>query len=93
MVMRASVSIGSARPPTAGRLRKGRCVMAATTGNTVGRMGSGTPERPATDADQRRRDRLTLLVVLALFAGLVALIIWLASLGGTGPTDYEPLLF
>ena len=35
-------------------------------------------------SDQLRRDRITAVIVLVVFAALLALVAWLASLGGGG---------
>ncbi len=43
--------------------------------------GSVSPE-------QLRRDRISLVVVFAVFAGLVALMIWLATISPPGNVDY-----
>jgi len=36
---------------------------------------------------------MTLAIVLIVFAAMVGLIIWLASLGGAGTAEYGPVLF
>jgi hypothetical protein len=38
--------------------------------------------------EQLRRDRISLAVVFAIFAGLVALMIWLATISPPGNVDY-----
>lgn len=51
-------------------------------------------KRPESD-EQLRRDRWTLALVIAVMVALMALIIWLASLGGgTVPNgvDYWPMM-
>ncbi len=59
----------------------------ATATKTPSKLGRKVAEK--TPADQLRKDRITAVVVLVLFAALMALMIWLASLGGgsTEPTD------
>jgi len=52
------------------------------------RFGRTTPVR--TPTDRLHKDRITAVVVLALFATLLALMIWLTSLGG-GSTDIAPM--
>lgn len=52
--------------------------------------GSKTPLKGTHDNAQLRRERWTGVVVLLLFAALMALLIWLASIGGGGgDMDYD----
>ena len=49
---------------------------------------------PARSDQQLKRDRRTAMVVLAIMLALMALVIWLASLGEGVPvdTDYWPMM-
>ena len=67
--------------------------MATTSNNRMGSLGTSPQQRPTSDRAQRRRDWMTLAIVLIVFAAMVGLIIWLASLGGAGTAEYGPVLF
>jgi len=52
-------------------------------------FGTGGGGKPSIDREQLRHDRWVAAGVLALVAVLIALIVWLASMGGTtGVNDY-----
>lgn len=61
----------------------------ATAPQTFRGTGSPGPGRNPQDKQQLRRDRIVAAVVLVLFAVLMGLMIWLASLGGGEAIDYE----
>jgi hypothetical protein len=51
-------------------------------------------ERPRTD-EEIRRDRRTAIIVVAVMLAVMALLVWLASLGGDAPfqeIDYWPMM-
>jgi hypothetical protein len=52
----------------------------ATVGKPSGNMPFASGEQPVSK-EQLRKDRMNLALVVAVFAALIALMIWLASLG------------
>ncbi len=52
------------------------------------------PTKPRQEDDPLRRDRYTAIVVMVFMMALMALMMWLASLGGgpVEPTDYWPMI-
>jgi hypothetical protein len=58
----------------------------ATAGNAPQKMNFSTGESPVSK-EQLRKDRINLALVLVVFAVLIGLMIWLASMGPP-PGDY-----
>lgn len=56
--------------------------------STVSKSPQNVEGRPLKSGDNLRRERITGIVVLVVFAALMALLLWLASLGGV-PENVE----
>jgi hypothetical protein len=60
----------------------------ATVGKSPQNAGSPSGEQPLSK-EQLRKDRINLVLVVVVFAVLIGLMIWLASMGpSTGNIDY-----
>ena len=55
-------------------------------------FGTGGPGHGQESNAQLRRDRVVGMIALIVIAALMLLMIWLASLSGTPPTDTFPMM-
>ncbi len=55
--------------------------------STFQKSGTNRPGSSPRDKQQLRKDRISALIVLAIFAALIGLAIWLASFGESVPVD------
>ena len=65
--------------------------MATVTKPSVPQFDKQPQDRPR-DPDQLRRDRIVGLLTLFIIVALMALMIWLASLGGGGAIEHYPIM-